>query len=101
MFISRIANRPRGGTSLKGSTTINFRGSMTTMAASPCLIPFGLTSIVFPVFRSTVSRISTNFAARLFSPVFIESDLDCSYQGMLQCDRRNMDNNRHEGFQDD
>ena len=51
---------PRGGKSVNGSTHMGLLGVSLTMAASPDLMNFGLSSTDLPVRRSTFSLISAN-----------------------------------------
>merc|ERR1712177_123389 len=62
-LMSRTANLPRGGKSVKGSTHIGLLGVSLTMAASPDLMNLGLSSTDLPVRRSTFSLISANLQA--------------------------------------
>ena len=59
-LMSRTANLPRGGNSEKGSTHMGLLGVSMTIAASPDLMNLGLSSVDFPVRRSTFSLISAN-----------------------------------------
>lgn len=61
--ISRTANRPRGGNSVKVSTHIGFWGTRSTMAASPDFTNLGLSSSFLPERRSIFSLISLNLQA--------------------------------------
>eukprot|EP00834_Sanchytrium_tribonematis_P007172 NODE_612_length_5407_cov_0.901093.p5 type:complete len:134 gc:universal NODE_612_length_5407_cov_0.901093:885-1286(+) len=54
--MSRTANLPRGGKSLKLSTHIGFCGIILTIAASPDLTNFGLSSIFLPLRLSIFSN---------------------------------------------
>ena len=47
-LMSRTAKRPRGGKSTKASTHMGLEGTRLTMAASPDLIDFGLSSVDLP-----------------------------------------------------
>merc|ERR1719283_67628 len=62
-LMSRTAKRPRGGYSEKASTHIGLLGTSLTIAASPDLMNFGLSSVDLPVRRSTFSLISANLHA--------------------------------------
>ncbi|CAG5095511.1 Protein of unknown function [Cotesia congregata] len=61
--MSRTAKRPRGGNSWKASTQRGLLGTRFTIAASPDLMAFGFSSVVFPVRRSHFSLISANLQA--------------------------------------
>merc|ERR1712076_175694 len=53
--MSRTANRPKGASSENFSTHIGFEGIMVTIAASPLLTIFGLSSSFLPDRRSIFS----------------------------------------------
>merc|ERR1711887_298069 len=62
-LMSRTANLASGGKSAKGSTHMGLLGTKVTIAASPDLMNFGLSSVDLPVRRSTFSLISANLQA--------------------------------------
>merc|ERR1711921_18988 len=62
-LMSLTANLPRGGKSANASTHMGLEGISLTMAASPDLINFGLSSVDLPVRLSTFSKISENLQA--------------------------------------
>ena len=60
-YTTMCIHLPRGGYSLKDSTHIGLDGSKLTIAASPLLIIFGLSSNFLPDLRSIFSLSSSNW----------------------------------------